>query len=134
MISGQYCTRRKPLAGSPISLFGVQVRSNSTSCSDVHHDVQAASGVGEPFASAAGILGGMLVWRTFYTGFLDWNFFLSYDASSNPTPQDDTKAWWETMAILAVLVMLCASAAALAGYSVNGASTMSLLRIVHSRM
>lgn len=94
--------------------------------------MQAASGVGEPFASAAGVLGGMLVWRTFYTGFLDWSFFLSYDASSNSCPKDETKAWWETMTILAVLVMLCASAAALAGYTMNGNDTwkdMSMVRI-----
>lgn len=82
--------------------------------------LQAATGVGEPFASAAGILGGMLVWRTFYTGFLDWSSFLSYNASSKS--QDDAKAWWETLALVAVLVVLCASAAALAGYTIGGTS------------
>lgn len=80
----------------------------------------AATGVGEPFASAAGILGGMLVWRTFYTGFLDWSSFLSYNASSKS--QDEAKAWSETLALVAVLVVLCASAAALAGYKVGGTS------------
>lgn len=89
--------------------------------------MQAASGVGEPFASAAGILGVMLLWRTMYTGFLDWSFFLSYDASSNS--QDEMRAWTETVAIVAVLVLLGASAATLAGYTINGWRDMSLVRV-----
>ena len=39
--------------------------------------MQAASGVGEPFVSAAGILGVMVIWRSFYAAFLDWSVFTS---------------------------------------------------------
>jgi hypothetical protein len=34
----------------------------------------AASGPGEPFATAAGVLGVMAIWRAFYSTYLDvWN-------------------------------------------------------------
>ncbi len=36
----------------------------------------AASGPGEPFASAVGVLGVMTIWRAYYTTFID-NFSLS---------------------------------------------------------
>jgi hypothetical protein len=60
----------------------------------------AASGMGEPLVSAAGILGVMAVWRTFYAGFLDWSFFLSLDTAHSSRPQEQMQAWWDAVRIM----------------------------------
>jgi hypothetical protein len=65
--------------------------------------VQAASGVGEPFVSAAGILGVMAIWRTYYAVFMDWSFFLSYDCPRSRNPEEHAQAWSETVALVALL-------------------------------
>jgi len=59
-----------------------------------HHLPLAASGAGEPFVSAAGILGVMAIWRTFYAGFMDWSFFVAFDSARSARPQEHTDAWW----------------------------------------
>lgn len=41
----------------------------------------AASGPGEPFVTAAGVLGLMVAWRAFYTTYLDQTKFLSIDGA-----------------------------------------------------
>lgn len=70
--------------------------------------------------SAAGILGVMSIWRTFYTGFMDWSFFLAYDASrANDNPRDEAQAWIESITAVSVLVILCGSAAFAANYALN---------------
>lgn len=90
--------------------------------------MQAASGVGEPFVSAAGILGVMAIWRTFYTGFMDWTFFLAYDASrSSENPRDEAQAWIESVAAISVLVVLCGSAAFAANFALNPLSEVPSL-------
>jgi len=82
--------------------------------------LHAASGVGEPFVSAAGILGIMAIWRTFYTGFMDWTFFLAYDATrSNDSPRDEAQAWIESVLAVSVLIILCGSAAFAANFALN---------------
>eukprot|EP00892_Ulva_mutabilis_P011546 jgi/Ulvmu1/8764/UM048_0019.1 len=94
----------------------------------------AASGVGEPFVSAAGILGIMAIWRTFYTGFMDWTFFLAYDATrADETPRDEGKAWIESITAVAVLIILCGSAAFAANYALNPLTEpLSLDKLIRS--
>ena len=62
--------------------------------SSAPHLPLAVSGAGEPFVSAAGILGVMAIWRTFYAGFMDWRPFVAYDSARSERAQDDTEAWW----------------------------------------
>jgi hypothetical protein len=83
--------------------------------------VQAASGVGEPFVSAAGILGVMAIWRTYYAGFLE-SFFLSYDAPRSQQPEDQGRAWSETIAI--VLALTCAAGAAVAAMHIAAPASL----------
>lgn len=75
----------------------------------------AASGVGEPFVSAAGILGVTAVWRTYYAAFLDWNTFLSIDYNG-PKQQRQARAfvealmWVGAIAVLGCCLQLAAGA------------------------
>jgi hypothetical protein len=78
----------------------------------------AASGVGEPFVSAAGILGVMSVWRTFYAGFMDWSFFLSLDTAHSSRTQKQMQAWWEAARIMSCICGL-GSVVALAAHIIS---------------
>ena len=82
--------------------------------------LQAASGMGEPFVSAAGILGIMAIWRTYYAGFLDWSHFLSYDAprSRGADRERHRRAWWETLSIALVITGVAGAAAFAAHVSI----------------
>jgi hypothetical protein len=80
--------------------------------------MQAASGIGEPFVSAIGILGVMAVWRTFYVGFLDFSYFLTYDSARSRQPEDQGQAWVETVTV--VLALTCAAAVAAAALHFAG--------------
>ncbi|EFN55548.1 hypothetical protein CHLNCDRAFT_52364 [Chlorella variabilis] len=48
----------------------------------------AATGAGEPFVTAAGVLGLMLVWRTFYASYLDMYSFRSSTAARRDRGRD----------------------------------------------
>lgn len=73
--------------------------------------------MGEPFVSAAGILGVMAIWRTYYAGFLDWSHFLTFDAPRSGGPDLDRhrRAWWETL-FIALSITGAAGVAAVAAH------------------
>jgi len=69
----------------------------------------AASGPGEPFTSAAGILGLMAIWRCFYTAYVDiWNFRTSSGARVD---RDRDSAVFEEALKAAGLLAICFSIA-----------------------
>lgn len=66
--------------------------------------VQAASGMGEPFVSAAGILGVMVIWRSFYAAFLDWSAFASFDWDSAQR-ELEAQRFVETLRVVTVIAL-----------------------------
>lgn len=54
----------------------------------------AASGPGEPFVTAAGVLGLLAVWRSFYAIFLDVSCFLSIDGARYSREEDERHFWY----------------------------------------
>ena len=68
--------------------------------------------MGEPLVSAAGILGVMAIWRTYYAAFLDWRPFLSFDAARDAGPEEAARAWGETITAVLLLTVACGGGAA----------------------
>ena len=70
----------------------------------------AASGPGEPFVTAAGVLGLMAAWRSFYATFLDLSKFLSVEGSRYSREQDESHFWdaikWATALAFTSCVVL----------------------------
>lgn len=75
----------------------------------------AATGAGEPFVTAAGLLGLMTVWRAFYVAYLDTSQFLSIDGARSSKEQD-VQHFWE--ALRAAIALSAASSALLYGLKV----------------
>lgn len=66
--------------------------------------MQAASGIGEPFVSAAGILGVMTIWRTCYVAFFDWGAFLSFQGGDSQ--QQQARAFIDSVVLVLGFVIL----------------------------
>lgn len=77
----------------------------------------AASGPGEPFVTAAGVLGLMAVWRTFYSTYLDNSKFLSIDGARLDREIEEQHF---KEALTAALVLACGSCVGLHFLSTGG--------------
>lgn len=66
----------------------------------------AASGPGEPFVTAAGVLGVMACWRAFYASYLDINSFRSMDAVRRDR-QRDMETFADSLRAAMLLSLAC---------------------------
>jgi hypothetical protein len=50
---------------------------------------------------------------------MDWNVFLSYDSARKSWPEKQTQAWWETVALVAAMIAVGCTLAAVSTYASN---------------
>lgn len=67
----------------------------------------AASGPGEPFVTAAGVLGLMAIWRSFYATYFDFSVFLSIDGARSDRDRKNARHFQD--ALVAALVLAASS-------------------------